>query len=131
MIPQSFVSARPHNVISGAFTATGRRDWAALCSSRGASAILVFRLDVEQPVAELARQSDRSFLQAVSAAGAVRYSRVLRTVGSAGVQPSRPTFGGERPPLADHQGIEDSFAEKASVVRYYDKGRWLELQGAD
>jgi hypothetical protein len=30
-----------------------------------------------------------------------------------------------------HDGLEDAFAEKASVVSYLEAGRWLALTGAD
>jgi hypothetical protein len=31
----------------------------------------------------------------------------------------------------DHDGVEDAFAGKASVVSYLVDGRWLALAGAD
>ena len=42
-------------------------------------------------------------------------------------------FGaGSKPPFAlDHDGIEDSFVEKASVVRYRNAEKWTELIGYD
>jgi hypothetical protein len=40
-------------------------------------------------------------------------------------------YGGPKPPPIDHQGIEDSFVGKASVIFYYHKGTWLRLTGAD
>jgi hypothetical protein len=42
MIPQSFEAKQPENVIHGAFRASGSSDWAALCSSRGATTLYVF-----------------------------------------------------------------------------------------
>ena len=35
------------------------------------------------------------------------------------------------PVVLMHDGIEDSFIEKTSVVRYRHEGRWLELAGVD
>ena len=40
-------------------------------------------------------------------------------------------YGGPKPPQLDHDGIDDGFDGKASVVRYWYGGRWLQLQGAD
>jgi hypothetical protein len=34
------------------------------------------------------------------------------------------------PPVLDHQGINDAYFEKASVVHYFYQ-RWLKLSGAD
>jgi hypothetical protein len=38
---------------------------------------------------------------------------------------------GAEPPPPDHDGIEDTFIEKASVVWYWHAGRWSQLAGAD
>jgi len=40
-------------------------------------------------------------------------------------------YGGTKPPPIDHQGIDDAFIEKASVVWYFHDGKWLKLTGAD
>ena len=40
-------------------------------------------------------------------------------------------YGGPKPPPIDHQGVEDVFIEKASVVWYFYQGQWLKLTGAD
>ncbi|MCU1322943.1 MAG: hypothetical protein JWM43_2592 [Acidobacteriaceae bacterium] len=34
-------------------------------------------------------------------------------------------------PLLDHSGIEVGICEKASIIYYFSKGKWLSLQGAD
>jgi hypothetical protein len=38
--------------------------------------------------------------------------------------------GGPGSPQLDHDGINDVFIEKGSVVWYWYQGRWLRLQGA-
>jgi len=40
-------------------------------------------------------------------------------------------YGGPKPPTIDHQGIDDAFLEKASVVHYFHAGKWRKLTGAD
>ena len=40
-------------------------------------------------------------------------------------------YGGPKPPPLDHDGINDMFVGKASVVWYRYQGRWLQLTGAD
>ncbi len=40
-------------------------------------------------------------------------------------------YGGPKPPPIDHQGIEDSTLGKVSVIKYYYRGTWLTLTGAD
>lgn len=34
-------------------------------------------------------------------------------------------------PLLDHDGVNVGICEKASIVRYFSKGKWMSLQGAD
>src|ERR671937_183045 len=41
-VPQTFVSAEPHNVISGEFARRGQTDWAVLCSRGREPSIIVF-----------------------------------------------------------------------------------------
>jgi hypothetical protein len=41
-------------------------------------------------------------------------------------------MGGPVPPsILDHQGIDDGFAEKASVRWYFHDGKWTQYPGAD
>jgi hypothetical protein len=130
-VPQSFVDHRPHNVISGAFIRRGRKDWAVLCSNGPDSVILVFVDTRSTPIAELSSQSDEHFLQTIDGKGQLGYSRIINRVGRRYIMDHYQRYGGTRPPRLDHDGIDDGFAEKASVVLYYSNGRWLELTGAD
>ncbi len=59
------------------------------------------------------------------------YSRAIRAVGRKFILDHYRWYGGLRPPPLDHQGIEDAFVDKASLVNYCYQGKWLELQGAD
>jgi hypothetical protein len=34
-------------------------------------------------------------------------------------------------PRLDHNGVEIGICEKASIILYFSKGKWLYLQGAD
>lgn len=130
-IPQTYLSSEPHNVISGAFAAWGQTDWAVLCSRKGESSILVFRRGSTKSVAEVAKAPDRNYLQNVTEGGKAAFSRLIEPVGRDYILRHYKEYGGRRPPRITHQGINDAYAEKASVVRYYRRGRWLELQGAD
>lgn len=133
-IPQSSpgslsTSPRPHNVISGRFRKAGQVDWAVLCSRNRASSILVFWGGSVRDVDELAASPDRAFLQ-VTGPG-IRYSRLLAVASPAAIQRYHQAHGGPDPPRLAHDGIDDHFQGKASVVRYWAGGRWLELTGAD
>jgi len=119
-----------HNVIKGEFTRKGQVDWAVLCSRNGVSTILVFRNASGQDPSELARESDMDKLQGV-AGHEIGYSRAISPVDRQFILDHYRTYGGPKPPTIDHQGINDAFVEKASVVHYFHAGKWLQLTGAD
>ena len=60
----------------------------------------------------------------------VIYDHFINPVGRKFIMDHYRAHGGPKPPPIDHQGIE-SGGEKASVVLYYYRGKWLKLQGAD
>ena len=63
--------------------------------------------------------------------GETEYYRKIDPVGADYILEHYKRYGGPKPPSLDHQGIDDSFLEKASVVLYCYEGEWLELSGAD
>jgi hypothetical protein len=63
--------------------------------------------------------------------GKIGYSRAISAVGRKFIVDHYSAYGGPKPPPIDDQGINDAFVEKASIVRYYYRGNWLELTGAD
>ena len=128
-IPQPF-NATHVNVISGRFTSAKQTDWAVLCSIKRTSSILVFRSGSPAAVAELASQPDLSALQVVST-GVVGYSRALGVANADFIRVHHQRYGGPKPPPLDHDGINDIFIEKGSVVLYWYRGRWLGLTGSN
>lgn len=42
VVPQTYTSTTPHNVVSGSFKGTKRKDWAVLCSNGKNSTVLVY-----------------------------------------------------------------------------------------
>ena len=130
-IPQAFSNSTPHNVISGEFMRRGQTDWAILCSKNRVSSILVFWGGSTKSVAEVAKAADRSFLQGIDDKGNIGFSRAIDVVDRYYILRQYKEYGGPKPPRSNHQGINDAFVEKASTVRYFHRGKWLELQGAD
>jgi len=129
-IPQVRADEKPRNVIEGEFTRKGQTDWAVLCSVNRVSTILVFRNASDRNPLELAREADIDKLQAV-AGDVIAYSRTISRVGREYILSHYGAYGGPKPPTIDHQGIDDAFVGKASVVHYFHAGRWLKLTGAD
>jgi hypothetical protein len=82
-------------------------------------------------VAEVAPAKDEAFQQDVDGRGTLGYSRAIDAVGKDYILKHYEAYGGPKPPPITHHGINDAFVEKASVVRYFYRGKWLELQGAD
>jgi hypothetical protein len=120
----------PNNVVSGQFSRPGQRDWAVLCSIKGASSILVFWNGSPANPADLGRSDDINYLQG-GAHNEILFSRGIGAVGNDFILKHYQAYGGMKPPRIDHQGIDDAFLEKASVVRYFFEGNWLELTGSD
>ncbi len=128
-IPQDYTKERG-NVIRGDFKTPGQTDWAVLCSVNGSSSILVFWKGSEDHPAEMARAEDRTFLQVIGDEE-IGFSRRIRAVGKHFIMRHYRTHGGPAPPPIDHQGINDMFLDKASVVYFYHRQKWLRLTGAD
>jgi len=129
-IPQPPMMDGRQNVIKGQFAKPGQTDWAVLCSVGRVSSILVFWNASAINPSRLAETKDIDRLQGGGGDRMV-YSRLITPVGRAYIVEHYRAFGGLQPSPIDHQGINDSFVGKASVVDYLYRGKWLELQGAD
>jgi hypothetical protein len=129
-IPQVWGEKGAHNVIKGSFIKPNEIDWAVLCSVDRTSAILVFRNALPTRVIELAREADINKLQG-EGDEKVGYSREISPVGRDFIMRHYGAYGGVKPPPIDHQGIDDAFVGKASVVLYFHRGKWHALTGAD
>ena len=80
---------------------------------------------------EIATGPDSTYLQTIDGNGTVGYSRAIDVADAKYIREHYVAYGGPKPPPFDHEGINDIFIEKASVVWYWYRGRWLKLQGAD
>jgi hypothetical protein len=129
-IPQATYSKARNNVIKGEFAKRGQTDWAVLCSVKNVSTILVFWNGSKDNPAAIAGSEDNGYIQ-LQGPGQSGYSRGIDAVGRDFIMRHYQAYGGPRPPPIDHQGIEDVFIEKGSVVWYFYEGRWLKLTGSD
>ncbi|HEV8660121.1 MAG TPA: hypothetical protein VGS96_16060 [Thermoanaerobaculia bacterium] len=128
-VPQPYGARPPQNVISGYFTGSSEKDWAVLCSRNGVSSILVFRHGDSVPFADLARQHDFIFLQGLGL-GQIGFSRIISVATPQGMR-AHFAYRGWKPPRISHEGIDDSFEDKASTVYYFARGKWLTFPGSD
>jgi hypothetical protein len=127
-IPQVDDMTPPHNVISGYFHVPSRKDWAVLCSVGRTSRILIYqggdvRASYEMPNSA---RPDRDWFQT-----GLGFSRAISVANAKTIVHYQKEFGGPEPPSLDHDGLEERFVEKASMIYYWHDGSWLELQGAD
>lgn len=129
-VPQVPMVDGPHNVIQGEFAKPGQTDWAVLCSIGRVSSILVFWNGSAVNPAEIAKRKDVDRLQGWGGEKIV-YSWKIAPIGRKQIMDYYNGFGGEKPPPMDHQGVDDQFCGKASVVLYFYHGKWLHLTGAD
>jgi hypothetical protein len=129
-IPQPFGSTRRANLIRGDFYGDGHVSWAALCSRNQSSSILVFRNPETVEVAELGRRPDTDYLQEVEP-GRAGFSRQITVASPRFILERYRASGGPKPPNLSHSGINDAFLDKASVVWFWQRGRWLRLTGAN
>lgn len=130
-VPQPAGSTSRRNVVRGHFTTAAQTDWAVLCSRQRTSAILVFAGGAAARARELAAEPDAQYLQVVGGDGTIGYSRVLYAVTPEAMRRRGLSEPGGRPAVMDHDGIEDAFEGKASVVWYWVRDRWIRLAGAD
>lgn len=130
-IPQTYPDSTPHNVIRGRFTSRDQMDVAVLCAVGSTMTILVFRGGSADSVAELASQPHVDERIPGDTAGNFWHSRAINSADSAYIRIHFERYGGPKPPQIDHEGINDIFVEKASVVWYWNGSHWLRLQGAD
>lgn len=129
-VPQNFATPEPHNVIKGRFISKADADWAVLCSRDRVSSILVFTNGSPDSMIELETRPDVEWLQETGG-GRIGFSRAIDAAGPRYISEHYRAFGGPTPPPLDHDGINDIFVEKGSVVLYWHEGQWLRLQGAD
>jgi len=129
-IPQAYGFDKVHNVIKGGFAARYQQDWAVLCSKGGSSEILIFWGGPARCSSRLRRSEDRHWLQVV-ATGKIGYSRAIDTAGRDQILSYYEAIGGPAPPPIKHEGIDDAFVGKASVIHYCNQGKWIELTGMD
>ena len=129
-IPQEAYTKKSNNVIKGEFAKPGQMDWAVLCSVKGISTILVFWNSSEKNPAAIAPMEDRIYIQGVRK-DQFWYSRGIRPVGRDFIMRHHDAYAGPKPPPINHQGIDDAFVEKGSVIWYFYNGKWLKLSGAD
>ena len=133
-IPQPWHARVPQNVVRGAFTAAGRREWAVMCSVHDTSQILIYRSGLAHTarvVDSLERAADSHWVEEMDD-GQRGYSRLLRTLPPRQVRLWHEDLDGYPiPQPVDHDALELVFIEKAAEAFYFAGGRWYRQLTAD
>jgi hypothetical protein len=129
-VPQTYENSKPHNVISGSFAEKNQTDWAVLCSRNGVSSIKIFWGGAARCPSEISESQDKNWLQGIGN-DKIGYSRAIEPASKKAILEYHKEYGGPTPPPISHQGIDDYFVGKASVVHYCSDGKWIALTGAD
>lgn len=101
-------------VAVGEFVQKGQTDIAVICIRDGISTIKVFW------------GGPKSCPSNIKSIG-----QFINTVNEKYITDRYHDYGGTEPPPITHDGLNDHFVEKASIVRYCHNGVWIELTGAD
>jgi hypothetical protein len=80
-------------------------------------------------VDELADAPDLQYLQVISRDNKIGYSRMLTAVNPQSLR-SRAIKRAALKAI-DHDGIEDAFIEKGSLIWYWSGVKWVKVSGAD
>lgn len=130
LVPQCCFNKTPHNVVNGSFVRKGQTDWAVLCSSGRVSSILIYVGASTGTVMAIESCRDMTFLQHMGD-GLIMYSRYIGRLPANNVRDIYKRAKSVDIPGDIHDGLVDGFAEKASSIFYYHKGKWDSLPGAD
>ena len=124
VVPQTYTSTTPHNVVSGYFEGGKQKDWAVLCSDGKNSAVLVYWGGSTENVSALDSMPDKNSMQNIGN-GKEGYSRRIKVVPPDKIKKKNPLA------QVSHDGLEIAFIEKGSTIHYFDKGKWSLWLGAD
>jgi len=128
-IPQPSGGGQPQNAVSGSFITAEQTDWAVLCSRNNRSTILVFRAGTSDHIDELAEEPDLQYLQVISRDNKIGYSRMLTALNAQSFR-SRAIKRSALKTI-NHDGVEDAFIEKGSLIWYWSGVKWVKVSGAD
>ena len=128
-IPQPSGASQRRNAVSGSFITAGQTDWAVLCSRDKRSAILIFRAASSDHVDELAEEPDLRYLQVISRDNKIGYSRMLTALNPQSLQ-SRAIKRSALKTI-DHDGIEDAFIDKGSLIWHWSGVKWVKVSGGE
>lgn len=131
MIPQTYETHQPENVVHGSFSAAGADDWAVLCSVKGEVRLLIF-FDAsgsgasEHPTVLVTAKEIQRLQQQREGNDLLGFNWGIDRATPGEVHEAQ-TGMEHRPPAPDHDALADSVIEHRTLYRFYAKGHWTTL----
>jgi hypothetical protein len=122
MIPQTYESHRPENVIHANLQGLGRDDWAMLCAVRGTVSLLVF-FDGNLQAAVLAQAPVTERLQTHDVTGVLGFNWAIDPATPKQVAEAQHGMS-PRPAVLDHDALADTIVEHKTIYHFYAKSAW-------
>lgn len=126
MVPQTFEAHHPENVIHGSFEKKGSEDWAVLCAHDAIIDLFAFFSSAPDRPLRLATHGLTERMGADTPASEMGSAWGITAIPADGMA---HTPGVHQHGPFEHDGIEDDFVERSSVIHYYRAGNWLTLEG--
>jgi hypothetical protein len=128
LIPQTYEAHAPENVIQASLERRGSKDWAVLCSVKGAVSLLVFFADAAQPYV-LADVPETERLEAHGQAGTLGFDWGIDAATPGRVHEAQ--MGMKNRPAMDHDAVAESVIDQWTVYYYFDGKNWRPLETRD
>jgi hypothetical protein len=127
LIPQTWQSHRPENVVHASFESSGSSDWAVLCSAQGTVSLLVFFGSALQNPITLASTQETERLQPHGANGTLGFNWGIDSATPRQMHDAQAGLQ-HRPPAPDHDALADSTLERRTVYHFYAHSAWMLLE---
>ena len=127
LIPQTWQSHRPENVVHASFESSGSSDWAVLCSAHGTVSLLVFFGSAQAQPITLASTQETERLQPHGANGTLGFNWGIDRASPGRVHDAQAGLH-RRPPAPDHDALADSTLERRTVYHFYAHNAWMLLE---
>lgn len=127
LIPQTWQSHRPENVVHASFESSGSSDWAILCSAHGTVSLLVFFGSAQAQPITLASTQETERLQPHGANGTLGFNWGIDRASPGRVHDAQAGLH-RRPPAPDHDALADSTLERRTVYHFYAHNAWMLLE---
>ena len=119
------------NVIRGEFAMYGQTDWAVLCEVGGSSSILIYWNASHINPTKFGEERIEAHYELTQDGALGGNIRAIATAGKQLMIASYRRYGGPKPPMIDHDGIEDGLAGKSSSISYFHNGKWIGWTSSD